>query len=123
MSKIYNKYLELKKENSEKMYLFKCGKFYIFLADDCDKINEFIVLKKTKFSNECMKCGFPGSVLDEYLRVFHNQNLSIEIVENISDENNQNKIIKLIKSIDIDNITPMEALLFLHKLKGEIYEK
>lgn len=123
MSKIYNKYLELKKENSEKMYLFKCGKFYIFLADDCDKINEFIVLKKTKFSNECMKCGFPMNVLDEYLRVFHNQNLPIEIVENISNETSQNKIIKLIESIDIDNMTPIEALLFLRKIKYEICEK
>ena len=123
MSKIYNKYLELKKENSEKMYLFKCGKFYIFLADDCDKINEFIVLKKTKFSNECMKCGFPMNVLDEYLRVFHNQNLPIEIVENISNETSQNKIIKLIESIDIDNMTPIEALLFLRKIKDEICEK
>ena len=43
MSKIYNKYLELKEENNEKMYLFKSGRFYIFLADDCDKINEYMV--------------------------------------------------------------------------------
>lgn len=115
MSKMYNKYLELKKENSEKMYLFKCGNFYIFLADDCDRINEFIVLKKTKFSNECMKCGFPISVLDDYLRVFRNQNLPIEMVDD--------KITKMIDDIDIDNITPIEALLFLRKLKGEINEK
>ena len=123
MSKMYNKYLELKKENSEKMYLFKCGNFYIFLADDCDRINEFIVLKKTKFSNECMKCGFPISVLDDYLRVFRNQNLPIEMVDDISDNKVDDKITKMIDDIDIDNITPKEALIFLLKLKGKINKK
>lgn len=37
VSKIYAKYLELKEKNPNKLYLFKSGKFYIFIADDCDK--------------------------------------------------------------------------------------
>ena len=43
MSKIYNKYLELKKENDDKFYLFKCGNFYIFLDEDAERINEYVV--------------------------------------------------------------------------------
>ena len=43
MSKIYNEYLRLKKDDSNKLYLFKSGKFYIFLGEDCDLINECLV--------------------------------------------------------------------------------
>ena len=46
MSKIICKYLELKKQNPKKLYLFKSGKFYIFVGEDCDFINEYVVLKK-----------------------------------------------------------------------------
>ena len=42
MSKIYNKYLELKEQDSDKLYLFRCGGFYIFLADDAKKINDYV---------------------------------------------------------------------------------
>ena len=70
MSKIYNKYLELKNNNPKKLYLFHSGKFYIFLADDADIINQYVVLKKTKFTKEIYKCGFPDSVIDDYKRVF-----------------------------------------------------
>ncbi len=73
MSKLYNQYLKLKKEDESKIYLFRCGKFYIFLDKDCDFINDYVVLKKVKFSNECMKCGFPIESLPEYMRVFENQ--------------------------------------------------
>lgn len=34
MSKLYDKYLELKKKDESKMYLFRCGNFYIFLDED-----------------------------------------------------------------------------------------
>lgn len=81
MSKIYNKYLELKRENSDKLYLFHSGKFYIFIADDVDRINQYVVLKKTKFTKEVNKCGFPDNCYDDYMRVFHNHKLDIETIE------------------------------------------
>ena len=34
MSKLYNKYIDKKKENNNKLYLFKSGNFYIFLGED-----------------------------------------------------------------------------------------
>ena len=88
MSKIYAKYLELKEKDKEKLYLFKSGKFYIFIADDCDAINDYVVLKKVKFTNEVYKCGFPENVLEDYLRVFKNHNLNIELVDNTNLNNN-----------------------------------
>ena len=105
MSKIYNEYLKIKEKDNNKLYLFKCGKFYIFIADDCNLINEYVVLKKVKFSNNIYKCGFPKESLNDYLRVFKNHKLNIEIIEEIN-----NNIEDYIKSIDINNLTPLEAL-------------
>ena len=126
MSKIYNMYLKLKEKDHDKLYLFKVGKFYIFLGEDCDTINDYVVLKKTKFSSETQKCGFPESVLDDYLRVFNNQHLNIEIVKDISSLNNPeeviNKINKYYKNIDLNNINLAEALTHLNKIKELLNE-
>jgi len=84
MSKIYNEYLKLKKENPNKLYLFHSGKFYIFISEDVDTINQYVVLKKTKFTKEISKCGFPDSSYDDYMRVFNNHHLDIEIIESNS---------------------------------------
>ena len=114
MSKIYSKYLELKEKDNNKLYLFKSGKFYIFIDNDCDIINNYVVLKKTKFTKDIFKCGFPENVLQDYLRVFKNHNLNIEIIK---DFNLENDIYDYINKIDINNITPIEALEYLIKIK------
>lgn len=116
MSKIYLKYLELKQNNPNKLYLFKSGKFYIFVGDDCDIINNYVVLKKTKFSNESDKCGFPENVLNDYLRVFKNHNLDIEVINDVS-LNKDNLLYNYIENIDINTITPLESLNYLKKIK------
>ena len=40
MSKIYDKYVELKNKDSNKIYLFLCGNFYIVLDSDAIMLNE-----------------------------------------------------------------------------------
>jgi DNA mismatch repair ATPase MutS len=122
MSKIYDKYLELKNINKDKMYLFHCGKFYIFVGDDVEKINDYIVLKRVPFCKETDKCGFPDSSLNDYLRVFNNQKLDIEVIESVLDEPkcSNSDIVKLLKGLDVNNLTPMEALLELKKLKDMV---
>ena len=120
MSKIYNEYLRLKAEDSNKLYLFKSGKFYIFVGEDVDTINNYVVLKKTNFSNESQKCGFPEEVLDDYLRVFKNQNLNIEVIKTINNESDKDKLKEIsnyIKKIQINQITPLEAFEHLVKIK------
>lgn len=126
MSKIYSKYLELKRENPNKLYLFHSGKFYIFIADDVDIINQYMVLKKTKFTKEVSKCGFPDNCYDDYMRVFHNHHLDIEVIEaasievsQYSDDTNQviskyTKIEKYLKDININSITPLESMELLN---------
>lgn len=116
VSKICDKYNELKGIDSNKMYLFKSGKFYIFIADDCDKINNYIVLKKVKFTNDVLKCGFPENALDDYLRVFKNHNLNIEIVEDMALKKTDN-VYDYIRKVNINNITPLEALIKLKEIK------
>lgn len=125
MSKIVEKYEELKQVDSSKLYLFKSGKFYIFIGDDCDYINEYIVLKKTKFSGEYCKCGFPVDSIDNYLRVFNNHNLNIEIITDFHVDNSKKEsdIVDMLKKINPDKMTPLEALNFLYKLKEIVNEK
>lgn len=86
MSEIYKSYVKLKENDKEKMYLFKSGNFYIFLGEDADKINEYIVLKKTFFCKEAMKCGFPTNSLDDYMKVFHNHGFKIQIVDDTQEK-------------------------------------
>ena len=74
-----------------------------------------MVLKKVKFTNEVYKCGFPENVLEDYLRVFKNHNLNIELVDNTN--LNNNSIYDIIKNTDINKITPLEALKILENLK------
>lgn len=114
--KLYDKYQELKKQDSTKMYLFKNGNFYIFLAEDADLINKYMVLKKTQFSKDIMKCGFPVNSIDAYLKVFQNHNFKVEVIDKFSNPS----ILDKIKHINLDNISPIEALNLLYEIQKEI---
>lgn len=48
MNKLYDVYLEKKKENAEKIYLFRNGNFYIALGDDAIRLSEELELELTK---------------------------------------------------------------------------
>lgn len=117
MSKLVNEYLRLKRKDKKKIYLFKNGNFYIFLGDDAKYINEYMVLKQTKFSKEYLKCGFPINKIDDYKRVFKNLKLNIEI---INEYGNKNPIEEL-KKCDIDKLSHEESILLLKEIK-EYYE-
>lgn len=110
--KLYDKYKELKEQNKDKLYLFKNGNFYIFIGEDADYINEYVVLKKKNFTKDIQKCGFPVNSKDAYLKVFQNHGLNIEIIENINEKNK-------LENIDLDTITPIQALNILYELKGK----
>lgn len=120
VSKIYMEYLKRKKIDSDKYYLFKVGMFYIFIDDDAKKICKITLLKLTNLSNDIVKCGFPSNSLDKYLSVFKNMGLDVLIVDNIGNDgiNNDELVIRKIKRLDIENITPVKALNILNELKG-----
>ena len=50
--------------------------------------------------------------------MFKNEN--IEIVSNDTIQSESNKIIKILNNIDLDNISPKEAIDVLYKLKGSL---
>lgn len=116
MSQIYEKYKELKRVDADTFYLFHSGNFYIFLGEDADKINEYVVLKKTSFCKEAMKCGFPTGSLEEYLKVFHNHGLKIQVIEKVV-EKDLNGVIEELRKVDLDRTTPIKALNILKEIK------
>jgi len=121
MSKLYSEYLKRKKKDNNKYYLFKSGLFYIFLDEDAKAINKITPLNITNLNNDIVKCGFPSNSLEKYLEIFKNLGLKIEIVNELEKEkedNNYSKIINKIKKINIDNTTPLKALVILNELKG-----
>ena len=116
MSSIYNTYCNLKKDNSENLYLFKSGNFYIFLDEDAKKINKITTLKLINHSKNIVKCGFPCNSLEKYLDIFNNLNLNVQVIDNITNDSLDNYL-KYIKDLDIDNITPKISINILYKLK------
>lgn len=130
MSKIYDRYLELKCKEENKLYLFKSGKFYIFIDRDADTINDYLVLKKTKFTKETYKCGFPTDRIEDYIRIFDKHNLKVEIIENVEPVNNEDqqynekyiKIKQLLNGVDLNLITPIESINYLEKIMRCINE-
>lgn len=85
MSKLYNKYLNLKHNDSEKMYLFKSGIFYLFLDEDAKKISSVLSLKLTNLNENVVKCGFPVSKLEKYISLLNNLNFNIEIINSLDE--------------------------------------
>ena len=122
MSKLYMKYLEKKNIDKNKYYLFECGMFYIFIDDDAYKISKYVPFKITRLNENIVKCGFPKNSIDKYMEIFNNLELDIEIVNNNDKDGVNNKIIKMIKDIDIDNISPLKVIEILYKFKELLNE-
>ena len=122
MSKLYTRYLEKKNIDKDKYYLFECGMFYIFIDDDAYKISKYVPFKITKLNENIVKCGFPKNSIDKYMEIFNNLELDIEIVNNNDKDVINDKIIKIIKDIDIDNISPLKVIEILYKFKELLNE-
>jgi len=128
MSKLYKKYCELKRNNSEKLYLFKSGIFYILLDNDAKLVSEAIQLKLTKLNDTVFKCGFPVSSLLKYTNLLKEYGFDFEIIDNnlninISNSDYINKMeldnkLNKIKNIDINNTSPIEAFNILCDFKS-----
>lgn len=129
MSKLYEKFLELKTVNNSKIYLFKSGIFYIALAEDSKVISELFNFKITNLNDKVSKCGFPEKKLEYYSYLLKQNNIDFEVIdlkyskiENYSDYLNNIKfqnIINTLRNIDINNISFKESFLILEKLSKE----
>lgn len=132
MSKLYNTYLELKKQDSNSIYLFKSGIFFIALDEDAKTLSTLFNFKLSNFTPSVIKCGFPCSSFEKYSNLFKACNLNVKLIEpnqNTSYALNDYKqnthiteLLNSIKSIDINNLSIQEAYDFLEKLQKSVKE-
>ncbi len=128
MSKLLNTYNNLKRQDSETIYLFKNGIFYLALEDDAKLLSKELDLKITNLNDESIKCGFPCTSFDKYYLRLKNLNINFKIVDKdtISDatiylENKEiQNLINDIKKIDINNLSVSEAFAFIEKLQNSV---
>lgn len=82
MSKLFNKYLELKHtQDEETYYLFKSGIFYIFISDDAKYMSNLLNLKLVNLNEDVVKCGFPSNNLTKYLNILSENNINFKIID------------------------------------------
>lgn len=110
--KLYEKYLKSKLNDKNKIYIFRSGIFYVCLDEDAKVLNDKYGLSLTPFNNEILKCGFPIKSASKYFSMFDNDKINYEIVK----ESNSDAILKIIEKVDIQNITPIEALNILNEV-------
>ena len=80
MSKIHEKYIELKTKDKNNVYLIKSGIFYIAVDEDAKLLNKKIYLKLTNLTKNITKVGFLLSNVDEYKKLDY-LNIEYELVE------------------------------------------
>ena len=126
MGKLYKKYISLKIENPNKIYLFKVGIFYIFLDDDARLMSSVLKLKLTKLNSVIYKCGFPVNSSEKYFNLLKKYNYDICIIDEYEiystiDTYKSNQEIKKIAlkivSIDINSLSISDAFELLSELQ------
>lgn len=124
MSKIYDRYLNLKEKDNDKIYLFECGNFYIMLDSDAIICNEIFGFKLTKFSNLCDKCGFPLNSLDKYIIKFKERELNYEIIKNEikSEKNKLDEIKELINNSNYNELNNDDLVDIIRNIYDIIME-
>ncbi len=123
MSKLLKQYEDLKKKDSEKIYIFKVGIFYNILNEDARKVSNAIGLKLTDLGPDIIKCGFPIAKLEKYTQLLKSKDLNFEIISNLASSNQNtsyDQIIKKIKSIDLNNTTFKEAFDILYNIQQKL---
>lgn len=123
MSKLQKQYEELKKKNSEKIYIFKIGIFYNILNDDARVVSNSIGLKLTDLGPDIVKCGFPIAKLDKYTNLLKSKDFQYEVINTLTPSNQNtsyDNIVKKIESIDLNNTTCKEAFDILYNIQQNL---
>jgi len=136
VSKLYSQYLDLKQIDSNKIYIFKSGIFYIALDKDATILSKEFGFKLVNLNENIIKCGFPEKRLSYYISLLENRNINFEIIDpkynkidNYSDYlNNSNlkETIDFLLNIDMNEISYKEAFDFLFSISEnvkKIYKK
>lgn len=128
MSKLLNKYNELKKKDDSSIYIFRSGIFYNCINDDAKLLNEKLGLKLSNLSPDIEKCGFPLKSLEKFKEKMNSIHIKYEIIDELPEStineyyNNieLKKIVNQIKSIDINNTSPIDAINILNDFQKKI---
>ena len=126
MSKIYNKFLELKSVNATKIYIFNAGIFLIFVDEDAIKMSPVLNLKLTNLNEKIVKCGFPKSHIDKYISLLESHNIDFQIVSDLNtsqDVYNKKIVDTIFASIldkNVDNMSISEIYNFLEDIQHKI---
>ena len=133
MSKIYNKYIELKSDPNHQentLYLFKSGLFFIFIDKDAQLISPYLNLKLGQLNETIVKCGFPVNSLQKYLNLlkttpYHVEIVSFEIDKPITSNNyiyteNLKTIIDEILQTNVDTLSISQAYDFLYDIQNKL---
>ena len=130
MSKLYNTYLALKKQDSKTIYLFKSGIFFLALDKDAYTLSNIFHFKLGNLTNIVVKCGFPCSSFDKYSNLFKIHNLDFKVIELESNtiynfnEYKQNQsiveLLELISSVDVNNLSISEAYQWIEDVKNKV---
>lgn len=129
MSKLYQKYMALKMLDSNQLYLFKSGIFYIFIDDDAKLMSPILNLKLTNLNSVIVKCGFPISQINKYSNLITLSNHSFKIIDLSTNEsylpsqynvkNNIEKLLKKIANIDSNSLSISSAFEFIDDISNE----
>lgn len=127
MSKLYEHYKKSKEANPEKLVLIKSGTFYVILDEDAKSVNEKLGLKITMLNENVVKCGFPINSFDKYEKMLIANSIDFLVTELNSNNNEssdaEKSVIKAIRNLNIDNISPISALNLLAKYKEKLNKR
>lgn len=130
MSKLYKKYVLLKVQNSNNIYVFESGIFYLFIDEDAKLMSNILGLKLTNLNSFIVKCGFPVRSADKYFNLLKSLNYNVEIVpadNNFSPTNVSNylttkqyhNIIQDFLRVDVDSLSISQAFDLLADLQNK----
>lgn len=132
MSKLYENYLLLKKQNPSILYLFKSGIFYIFLDDDAKKMSSLLNLKLTNLNENILKCGFPVNNLTKYSALIHDAGYEVNIVDSSTKEAHSSNeyilnsdiktFLQKLSTIDSNSLSISEAYSFIESIHHQAKE-
>lgn len=130
MSKLYSLYENLKKDDEKTVYLFKSGIFYIALSDDAIYLSNKFNFKLTKLNDKIVKCGFPISSSEKYIKIFTNNNINFKFIDVSNNtmfmpndykmDANVKKILADILSVNPNKMSVSEAYEFIEDLQNKI---
>ena len=130
MSKLYDAYTELKKQDKKTIYLFKSGIFFIALNEDAHLLSNLFALKLGNLNDTVVKAGFPRASYEKYFNLFKSHNLAVKVVDVDDSKAFQFKeytqsqsiaeIIDDLNKVDTDNLSITEAYKFIEDLKAKV---